>query len=72
MSARNPDQVERRWRVGEMIAALLRRGGITGAIFRDDLEGIDDRVTARDEIDRAEEQNVATAYWMAFGQEFKP
>lgn len=72
MSARTPSQIERRWRVGEMIAALLRRGGITAAIFRADLEHIEDRVTARDEIDRAEEQSIATTYWMAFGQEFRP
>lgn len=72
MSARGPDQVERRWRVGEMIAALLRRGGVTGVIFRDDLEDIDDRLTARGMIGRAEEQGVAIAYWMAFGREFRP
>lgn len=63
---------ERTWATAEMVAALQRRGGAVQVIHAPDLDELEDRLLAGGAVDENEATGVETAFWLAFGERFRP
>lgn len=63
---------ERCWRTAQMVAAIQANDGIIPAIYAADLDELEDRLMATRQMHAIDEVAVDLAFWMVFGQEFRP
>jgi hypothetical protein len=63
---------ERCWRVAQMVAAIQASNGVIPAIYAADLDELEERLMATGRIHAIEEIAVDLAFWMAFGEEWRP
>jgi hypothetical protein len=63
---------ERCWRTAQMVAAIQASNGPVPAIYAADLDDLESRLMETGRMHAIDEVAVDLAFWMAFGQEFRP
>lgn len=63
---------ERCWRTAQMVAAIQAGNGVIPAIYAADLDDLEDRLMTTGQMHAIDEVAVDLAFWMAFGQEWRP
>ena len=63
---------ERCWRTALMVAALQASNGVIPALYAEDLDELEGRLMATGQMHAIDEVAVDLAFWMAFGQQWRP